>query len=33
MKGDSFFIKKNGDSYWLRDVSLDKYRDRWEDIR
>lgn len=32
-KGYSFFIKKNGDNYWLRDVPLDKYRDRWEDIR
>jgi hypothetical protein len=32
-KGYSFFIKKNGDNYWLKDVPLDKYRDRWEDIR
>ena len=32
-KGYSFFIKKYGGEYKLKDIILNKYLDRWEDIK
>lgn len=32
-RGYSFFIKKAGDIYKLRDLDLNKYLNRWEDIK
>ena len=31
--GYSFLIKKDGDDYKLKDIILNKYLDRWEDIK